>query len=304
MEQLTDPQAFVASDEAITLALRTGVWPRAALRGQLDTPESRSIMSRTVASTRDPCEAWDRLALGRARQGVQDSPTRLFYLRSDPDGATPRWVRRRMRASAVPIAMCRSPGVPAARSLLHPSSVRDAVEFSLLAALLARAERLAVAAAGALDALGSCTWALSCARDRIANRRAIWMTRGADHPRVSERAAVLLLVMLLEQLGDPRNWCRALGPLPTALAEQHYGNWDNSSVAAVGALAWRAAIARGCRIGPTRRDPGSRFYVNPAAVGQAFTEFASPFELLLELHSLGVEMSGFSLEAVVLELWP
>ncbi|MDC0743018.1 hypothetical protein [Polyangium mundeleinium] len=263
-------------------------------RLELDTPERRDLADRIASSTRDPFEAWDRLRMHRAREGYEDDPLRLFHLRGVGHGGAPGSIRRRMRACAVTIALCRSPGVPPARAVHHPITTQDAVAFSRFAPLVAQAERLALAATRALDALGRSTRALSCDR-RESIRRPVWRT-GIHRERPPERAALLLAVELMRQapggLADvpiPRTW---------------WGAWTRACVAAVGELAWRKLVAQGSRVEPQPRSVGARFYLDPAAVGRAFADLESPFGLLLQLESLGVEVVGFSHESVTLELWP
>ena len=267
-------------------------WPHSPARAGLATSEKHQLALKAVSSTTDPFEAWQRLGVF----GMNDEPFedgRLFHLRRSP-GATRRIVVRQMRAAAVRIALCPSPGVPKAPCVRHPVSVSDAVAFSLLGPRILDIEAVAREAADALDEIGQPTHALALAGSDHNRRRIVWRT-GIGEKRLAHRAAVLLAVKLLEQHGSGRWWEPVgLGPGREAVHESHYCEWSRIRLVAVGVLAWRAAVGRGLRVTATRPERGSRFYVRPEAVGRAFAD----------LGMLGVELAACSSEAIVLELRP
>lgn len=110
---------------------------------------------------------------------------------------------------------------------------------------------------------------------------------------------------LLEQHGDGRRWPAArLERFGDAMPTCHHSTWGRARVAALGALAWRAAVERGLHVSPTSAGCGARLFVNPDVVGRADEDLPDPFGPLYRLGALGVEVVAFSSAAITLEVRP
>jgi hypothetical protein len=276
------------SDADLFEVIRTDAWPATPRRDPLVTAEKQEAAARKVGSMATPFGAWQSLRDLRTDTGPA-THERLFHL------------RHRKRSAAVRVALCPCADVPKARCLPHPVSVIDAIEFTLVDPLVRDIERKAHRAAVALDAIGQPTWGQNYQWSPPPARKIVWRTRSADERMPFHRATALLTAKLLEKNSDGKWWAARFverGVLP----EGHNAQWGHIQFVAIGALAWRAAAAEGLRVLPTREYPGARFFVRQEAVGRAFADLESPFELLLDLAALGVGMVAHSSEAILLEL--
>jgi hypothetical protein len=271
-------------DLALLVALETGAWPGSPLLERPEVMETLARARQAVRSTSDPFEAWDRV-------GAFDG---LFHLRRGALAGTRRHLVRRMRASAVRLALCSSRHVPAAPCVAHPITVPDAVAFHGLGPFVLEIEAHARRAADAFDAIGQPTGALAASRIGTSRRVIVWRTRAKETRLSTCRSVALLAMKLIAEHADHRLGVRA--------PDGHCSEWNRPRVAAFGLLAWRAAVARGLHVSPTPRECGSRLFVAAEAVGRAYADLVNPFEPLFTLGTSGVEIVAWSSETITLEL--
>ncbi|MDP2308402.1 MAG: hypothetical protein Q8P18_20455 [Pseudomonadota bacterium] len=208
-----------------------------------------------------------------------------------------------MRASPIRVALCESPGVPSAPCVTHPVSMEDVECFHRLAPALDGFEEAAHRAARALHVVGRPTHALALLYDEAPppNRRTVWRTGAAATRRVPSQYVLLLATKLLEELAGAWWLAGSLDGLGITLPPGHYSEWDRDTATEIGAVAWRAAVARGLSVTATCKDPGARLHVNPTTVGAAYATLVDPFESLGWLARAGIELAAVSPEAVLLE---
>jgi hypothetical protein len=191
--------------------------------------------------------------------------------------------------------------IPPAYYLSFPPTVDEAAMFSANASRAQRAEALARETAARLDALGAPT-AAGAYRVGPTARRVVWTTRA--RARQCERSVLLLTKLLVMQFIH-RERGDSIGAAIEAIVGEHVAHnfwWGAAPVSAtaVGALAWRALRERDERMPATTKECGAKLYVR--VPNTPLTELASPFEPLLELLGLGVQLVAIGDEAVAIEL--